>query len=154
MNLPSASGDTLWAVIAGAVLATAGGFVATQLEGALRRRERQRGAAIMFGEMLSSLEAIVSIASQSRQRGDPYGPITMRLLRAATRETETYERNRATLYDLRDPELRVRIHVLMIQFTLSLEGVVETSAAIDEANAGLDEQSEPSPPSDRPRRAA
>ena len=146
MNLPNATGDTLWAVVAGAVLATAGGFVATQLEAALRRRERQRSAAIMFGEMLSSLETIVGIASQSRLRGDPYGSITMRLLRAASRETETYERNRSTLYDLRDPELRVRIYVLMVQLTLALEGVSETSAQIAEARALSDN---PALPKDR-----
>src|SRR5262249_52990888 len=38
--------ETLWAVVIGAVLATAGGFAASQLEAYLRRRERERNAAL------------------------------------------------------------------------------------------------------------
>jgi len=128
-------GETLWAVVIGAVLATLGGFVATQLEGFVRRRERERAAALLFGEVLSALETIITIAGHARLCGEPYGPFTLRLVRAARREVETYERNRGALYDLREAEIRIRIHVLMVQATLAVEGVSETSAEIAAARA-------------------
>jgi hypothetical protein len=130
-------GETLWAVVIGAVLATLGGFVATQLEGFVRRREREREAALLFGEILSALETIITIARQARQRGEPYGPFTLRLVRAARREIETYERNRGSLYDLREAEIRIRIHVLMVQVTLALEGVTDSTAGIAQAQDAL-----------------
>lgn len=128
------------AVAVGAVLATAGGFAATQLEAAVRRRERERSAALMFGEILSALQTLAEVARETRLRGDPYGPFTMRLIRAAVRETETYERNRTALYDLHNAEIRIRIHVLMVQVGLALEGVSETSSQIAAVQAMLEEQ--------------
>lgn len=130
-------GETLWAVVIGAGLATLGGFVATQLEGFVRRRERERTAALLFGEVLSALETIISIAGQARLHGEPYGPFTLRLVRAARREVETYERNRGSLYDLRVAEIRIRIHVLMVLATLAVEGVADTSAEIATTQAAL-----------------
>ena len=149
-------GETLWAVVTGAILATIGGLVATQLEARMRARERQRNAALMFGEILYSLETLSGIADETRGRGDPYGPITLRILRAGRRETETYERNRSILYDLRDAEVRIRIHVLMVQLTLALDGIVEASSRIDAADAVLDEDgvSEPRAASLRGRKEA
>ena len=47
--------NTLIAVILGAILATIGGFVATMLERYLDKRERERNAALFFGEVLSTL---------------------------------------------------------------------------------------------------
>jgi hypothetical protein len=41
--------DTLLAVVIGAVLATVSGIAATQLEAYLKRRERERDAALLFG---------------------------------------------------------------------------------------------------------
>ncbi len=138
MNIhPEAPGETLSAVVIGAVLATLGGFVATQLEGYVRRHERERASALLFGEILSALETIITIANQARQHGEPYGPFTLRLVRAARREIETYERNRGSLYDLRDAELRIRIHVLMVQVTLALEGVSDSTAEIATAEEAL-----------------
>lgn len=131
--------DTLWAVVAGAVLATVGGFVATQLEGVMRRRERERSAALMFGEILSALGTLTAVASGARAHGEPYGPFTLRVIRAAQREIETYERNRATLYDLRDAEIRIRIHVLMVQVSLALDGVSKSSLQIAADQAVLDD---------------
>jgi hypothetical protein len=131
--------DTLWAVVAGAILATVGGFVATQVEAMMRRRERERSAALMFGEILSALGTLTLVAQGARARGEPYGSFTLRLIRAAQREIETYERNRATLYDLRDAEIRIRIHALMVQVSLALEGVSEASMQIAAAQAILDQ---------------
>jgi hypothetical protein len=124
------SAATIWSVVIGALLATVGGFAATQTEGILRRRERQRSAALLFGEILSALDLIIRIADETRGRGDPYGPLTMRMLRAVRRETDTYDRNREQLYDLRDPKVRAQIHGLMVRITLALEGVTDAAAQI------------------------
>jgi hypothetical protein len=131
----TADTQTLWAVIVGAVLATAGGFAATQLEQFLRRRERQRGAALLFGEILSVIELIMGLADDSRGRGDPYGQLTMRLLRAMRRETDAYDRNREQLYDLPAAKLRAQIHALMIRITLTLDGIFDGTAEILTAEA-------------------
>ena len=143
------SGDqTLLAVIVGAVLATLGGFVATQLEAVMRRRERERAAALLFGEILSVLELITVMANEARGRGEPYGPLTMRLLRAVRREIETYDRNREALYDLRDAKVRGQIHALMVRVTLALEGVADATAQI-----ALAETATAAPGLDGPARA-
>jgi hypothetical protein len=117
--------DTVWAVVLGAVLATLGGFAATQLEAYFRRREMERGAALLFGEILSVVELLMVLADEARGRGDPYGAMTMRLLRAARRETETYDRNRESLYDLKDASVRAEIHTMMVRITLSMDGAFE-----------------------------
>jgi hypothetical protein len=131
----TADTDTLWAVIVGAVLATVGGFAATQLEQFLKRRERKRGAALLFGEILSVIELLMGLADDSRGRGDPYGQLTMRLLRAMRREADAYDRNREQLYDLPDAKLRALIHALMIRVTLTLDGIFDGTAEIVTAEA-------------------
>ena len=55
-------GETLWAVIIGALLATVGGFVATQFERMMHRRERERNAALVCGGVLSALDALTDVA--------------------------------------------------------------------------------------------
>ncbi|HEY2051775.1 MAG TPA: hypothetical protein VGH03_20730 [Caulobacteraceae bacterium] len=134
---------TLWAVIVGAILATVGGFVATQLEAHFRRRERERSAALLFGEILSVIEIIAALTNETREIGDPYGLVTMRMLRAIRRETEVYERNRESLYDLRDGEVRARIHTVMVRMTLALEGVFDATSQIalaENAARGLSQE--------------
>jgi hypothetical protein len=91
----------------------------------------------MFGEILSALGTITAVAAEARKNGEPYGPLTMRLIRAARRETETYVANRTLLYDIGDAEIRIRMHVLMVQIVLALEGVSDTSAAIAASEAAL-----------------
>jgi hypothetical protein len=138
----SESAATLWSVVIGAMLATIGGFAATQMEGILRRRERERGAALLFGEILTALELITRVTNEARGRGDPYGPFTMRMLRAVRRETDAYDRNREQLYDLRDPTIRAKIHGLMVRVTLALDGVTDAADQIgilDGAASGLAE---------------
>ena len=120
-------GDTLLAVVLGAVLATLSGFAATQLEAHLARRERQRDAALLFGELLSTLRILIDAAAESRGRGDPYGAITLRMLRAVRREIDLYDRNRQSLYDLRDAGLRVRLHSLVVRTAMPLDGVLDAS---------------------------
>jgi hypothetical protein len=123
----SATDSTLLAVVLGALLATLGGFVATQLESFVRRREREHNAALLFGELLSTLDILLKAAGDARGIGDPYGPVTMRVLRAARREIDIYDRHREALYEIRDAEIRARIHTLMVRITMPLDGVFDAT---------------------------
>jgi len=123
--------QTFVAIGVGAVLATIGGFVATLLEARLRRRERERTAALTFGEILASLRVLLRAAQDAHGRGDPFGPLTLRLLRGARREVEAYESNRPALSDLRSADLRLSLHALMIRITLGLDGVLDAKADVD-----------------------
>jgi hypothetical protein len=129
--------STLWQVILGAFLATAGGLVANQLEWRAQTRRRERNAALFFGEVLSSFATILKHADETRKVGDPYGPITLRLLRSARREIDIYERNRENLLDLRDAELRARIHGLTIRLSLPLDGIFDIAQEIGNLEALL-----------------
>jgi hypothetical protein len=128
------SQDTLVAVIIGAALATLGGVLAGQVEHYLIRRERERNAGLLFGEILAALNMILQLADEARGRGDPFGPITMRILKAAQRETQIYDRNREFLFAVRDAALRARTHILLLQMSLTLDAVFEASAAIGEGD--------------------
>jgi hypothetical protein len=129
--------ETLLAVALGAALATVGGFLAGQFEHAIHRRDRERNAALMFGEILSTLKLLVSLADNSRGRGDPYGTVTQRMVRAAQRETDTYDRNRESLYDLRQSAARVQIHSLLVRMTLALDGVLSGYEAVNQAELAV-----------------
>ena len=124
--------NTLWAIILGAVLATAGGLAAFFIEGWIERHRRERSAALFFGETLCTLQIILEFAADARGIGDPYGPVTMRMLRFARREIEIYERNRENLFWLNDVALRARIHTLVLRLTMPLEGIFDTSREISE----------------------
>lgn len=127
--------DTVWAVILGAVLATLGGFAATQFEQLMGRRERERNAALLFGEVLSTLVLIIELAGDTRGRGDPYGPVTLRMLRSARRELDVYERNRERLFDLRNGALRARIHTLVLRLAMPLDGIFDATRELAELDA-------------------
>lgn len=129
--------STLWAVFLGAVLATAGGLAGSQLERIVERGQRQRHAALLFGEILSTLKLILDLAADSRKVGDPYGPITMRFLRAARRELDIYDRNREMLYSLHDPMLRARIHRDAVRITMPLDGIFDSTREIETITAQL-----------------
>jgi hypothetical protein len=125
-NIDPADGSVV-AVIVGAFLATASGFVATQIENFNRRRDKERGAALLFGEILIGMKITIGLADRTRGRGDPYGPVTMRMVRAAQREAQTYDRNRESLFDLRDPALRARIHMLFARMIIALDGAIDAN---------------------------
>src|ERR1700743_3757811 len=133
----SASADTLSAVVIGAVLATIGGFIATQLEAIMRRREREHSAALLFGEILSVVELLMELAVQAKGVGEPYGPMTLRLIRAMSREIDIYERNREVLYELRDSGIRARIHTTVVRMRASLDGLIDFSAEIRDVDLDL-----------------
>ncbi len=119
--------STMWAVVLGAILATLGGLVATILERRLDRREREQNAALFFGEILSSIGLILRFADETKKIGEPYGPVTLRMLRSARSELDLYDRNRETLFDLRDADLRARIQTLLIRLSMPIDGVIEAS---------------------------
>jgi hypothetical protein len=126
----SSSQSAVWAVILGALLATAGGFVATQMERIVEQRRRERNAALFFGELLTTLQIILRFTKSTHGRGDPYGPITLRMLRSAGKEIEIYDRNRESLFDLRHHHLRARIQTLVIRLTMPIESVFDASTEI------------------------
>ena len=119
--------DTIWAVMVGAVLATAGGLIATQLEHRFDTKRRERQAALFFGEIMSMVRVTAEAAERARGVGDPYGPVTMRLLRMVRRELEVYDRNRERLFEIRDPAMRAKIHTTLLRIIMGVEGTVETS---------------------------
>jgi hypothetical protein len=121
--------DTLVAVVLGALLATVSGIIANQLESHFQRRERERSAALLFGELMSTLKIILENADRTRAVGERYGPITRRMLRAARREIDIYDRHRVALMDLRDAALRVDIHNVMVRISTPLDGVLDSLAA-------------------------
>jgi hypothetical protein len=122
----SPHGETLVAVVVGALLATISGLAANQLEAHFRRRERERTAALLFGETLSGLRVLLEGADRARRIGEAYGPFTLRMLHAARREIDIYERNRESLLDLRNATLRVDVHVLMVSIAMPLDGVIDS----------------------------
>lgn len=121
---------TMWQVIFGAVLATLGGFAATQLEWMFERRRRERNAALFLGEVLSTLKNIVAFAGETKKVGEPFGPVTLRLLRQARREIDIYERNRESLIDLNDSKIRARIHSVILRVTAPLDGIFDATDEI------------------------
>jgi len=129
--------STLWSVILGALLATVGGLAGGQLEYFFENRRRERDAALFFAEVLSTLKSILDLATDTRKIGDPYGPVTMRMLRSARREIDLYERNRETLYALRDGQLRARIHTAVLRLTMPLDGVFDASNALETVQTQL-----------------
>jgi hypothetical protein len=129
--------DTLWAVVAGAVLATAGGFVASQIEHRVDARRSERQAALFFGEIMSIVRMTADAANRARGIGDPYGPVTMRLLRMVRRELDVYDRNRERLFELRDPTLRARIHTVLMRTMMGVEGTLEAAGAAHDIESEL-----------------
>jgi hypothetical protein len=122
----SPHGETLLAVVLGALLATISGVAANQFEAFFRRRERERAAALLFGEVLSTLRVILEGAERSRHIGVAYGPVTRRMLHAARREIDIYDRNREGLLDLRESRLRVELHALVVRIAMPLDGVIDS----------------------------
>jgi hypothetical protein len=129
--------STLWSVILGALLATMGGLAGGQLEYFFESRRRERDSALFFAEVLSTLKIILDLATNARKIGDPYGAITMRMLRSARREIDIYERNRETLYALRNAELRARIHTAVLRLTMPLDGVFDASSTLESIETQL-----------------
>jgi hypothetical protein len=121
---------TLWQIVLGAGLATGGGLLANQLEWRVHTRRRERNAALFFGEILSGFSIIMMRAHETKQIGESFGPVTMRILRQARREIEIYERNRESILDLRNAMLRARIYALMHRLAMPLDGLFDATQEI------------------------
>jgi len=132
--------ETLLAVILGAALATAGGFGERQIERLIQKREKERSAALFFGELLSAMRVRMKLANEARSRGDPYGPVTLRFIRSIQREVEIYDRNRETLLDLRSAEIRANVSVLIARLSFAIDGVMDVSAELSASGAAASEQ--------------
>jgi hypothetical protein len=132
--------ETLIAVVIGAMLATMGALFAELIQDRLNRRRRERDAARFFGEILSSIDRIIDAAVASQKIGDPWGSVTRRMFKTALRESEVYQRNRERLFDIRDTELRAKIHQHFITEMFPLEAIVEYCEELcsidDEVEAG------------------
>jgi len=121
--------ETLAAVTLGAVVATVSGVVANMWEGRVRQAQRERSAALLVGEAISTMYAILEGALRSMTVGERFGPVTRRMLLSARREIDIYERNRELLLDMRDAKLRVDLHSLMVRISMPLDGII---AALDD----------------------
>jgi len=128
------------AILLGAFLASAGGFLVTWLLDHLERRRQERSIALVCLDLLTSLSVMTDLAQKSRGRGDPYGPFTMRLVRGCLRDLDVYERNRERIADISDPNVRAEIYQCMTRLTLSLDGILSETdviAKLDETLAEL-----------------
>ncbi len=127
----------IWPIIVGALLATMGGLVGSQLEWYLERGRREHDSALLFSELLSTLLALLDFAADRKKVGEPYGPVTLRMLRSARREIEIYERNRENLFALRDGELRAKIHATILRLTMPIDGIFDSCEALETLNLQL-----------------
>jgi hypothetical protein len=124
------------AILLGAFLASAGGFLVTWLLDHLERKRQERSIALVCLDLLASLSVMTHLAQGSRGRGDPYGPFTMRLVRSCLRDLDVYERNRERIADISDPNIRAEIYQCMTRLALSLDGILSETDVI----AHLDEK--------------
>jgi len=129
--------STVGAIVLGSILATMGALAATQIEWRVERRRREQHAAVFFGEVLATLLAILRIAKRVKGIGDPYGPVTMRMLRQALQEIAIYDRNRENLYAIQDAGLRARIHTSVLRISSPLNGIFDTTEEIRAGQARL-----------------
>jgi len=129
--------DTLLAVIVGALLATGGAMVAELVQDRLGQKRKERDAARFFGEILASVDLILSRAFASLEFGERWGDVTVRLFRTAMNEAAIYERNRERLFEIRDIELRGDIHVHFLTEMVPLVALLETSTEIAEIEKEL-----------------
>ena len=118
------------AILLGAFLASAGGFLVTWLLDHLERRRQERSIALVCLDLLASLSVMTNLANNSRRIGDPFGPFTMRLVRGCLRDLEVYERNRERIADISEPDIRAEIYQCMTRLTLSIDGILSESDVI------------------------
>jgi hypothetical protein len=130
-NLPNLSfhSGALVGVVVGAVLATLSGILGNQYEAFALRRERERTAALLFGEVFSTMRILLEGARASVETGEPFGPLTRRLLVATRREVEIYERNRESLVALHEAQLRSDMHNVALRIAMPLDGLMESFLA-------------------------
>jgi hypothetical protein len=139
MNIPSLNfhSGALVGVVVGGVLAMLSAIIGNQYESFALRRERERSAALLFGEVFATVRILLEGAENSLQVGEPFGPFTRRLLASARREMNIYERNRESLVALQDPQLRSDMHNVALRIIMPLESLTESFLS-DVEPLGLD----------------
>ena len=128
----NASVQTFVAVILGAVLATVGGFVATQAGIWMDRSRRARSAALLCGEILAGVETLLRMAEVSSLRGTFLDPLPSRFLRTARREIDVYDRNRELLFTLGNADTRARLHGFIVRLSIPLDRFADDRARYTE----------------------
>lgn len=127
--------QALAGVALGAVLATFGGFMATQATALFDRRRGEAGAALLCGEVLAAIEALMRLAVETAGEGGFQNPLTLRFLHAIQREVDVYDRNREMLFRITDADLRARIHSFMVRVSMPLEQVFDAEARLSAPRA-------------------
>lgn len=140
MNLPSFHSGALVGVVIGGLLAMVSAIVGNQYESFALRRERERTAALLFGEVFATVRILLEGAESSLGVGEPFGPFTRRLLASARREMNIYERNRESLVALQDAQLRSDIHNVALRIIMPLESLTESFLAANGELPDLDRQ--------------
>jgi hypothetical protein len=138
-DLTSAAGAQFFAMLLGAFLASLGGFSVAWVLDRLERKREERSTALVMLDLLTSLNVMTNLARDARGRGDPYGPLTMRLITGCRRDLEVYERNRERIADIADPNVRAEIYQCMTRLTLSLDGILSESELIERLDDTLGE---------------
>jgi hypothetical protein len=128
-------------VVMSAVLASAGGFVASRVNAAFELRRKQASAALICGEVLSAMQRIIRLAIKRHAETPGLCPVTIRLLHAARREINLYERNREQMFSLLDPDLRARAHTFMVRISIPLDHLFEDYQRVNTTSASDEEQS-------------
>jgi hypothetical protein len=124
----NASMQTFLAVILGALLASLGGFAATQVGIWIDRSRRAQSAALLCGEILAAVGTLLRLAEDAAVRDTFLDPIPVRLLRAARREIDLYDRNRELLFSLENADLRARLHGFIIRLSIPLDRLADNHA--------------------------
>jgi hypothetical protein len=135
-DLTSAAGAQFFAMLLGAFLASLGGFSVAWVLDRMERKRQERSIALVCLDLLTSLGVLTKLAEGARGRGNPYGPLTIRLVRSCLRDLEVYERNRERVADISDPVLRAEIYECMARMLMCIEGILnetEIIAATDDA---------------------
>ena len=129
--------NTLIAVFIGAILATGGALVAEIIQERMNRKRNERDAARFFGDILLSIDQIISFAFHSQTIGDPWGTLTIRLYKTALKEANVYERNRERLFDITDMHLRSKIHKHFLTETFPIDALIENTENITRLQSSL-----------------
>lgn len=131
-DLTSAAGAQFFAMLLGAFLASLGGFSVAWVLDRMERKREERSIALVCLDLLTTLHVMTTLARDSRGRGDPYGPLTLRLIRTCRRDLEVYERNRERIADISDPAVRSQIYTCMVRVSMAIDGVLsETESLAD-----------------------
>ncbi|MBL8781231.1 MAG: hypothetical protein JNL06_09865 [Alphaproteobacteria bacterium] len=129
-DLTSAAGAQFFAMLLGAFLASLGGFSVAWVLDRMERKRQERSIALVCLDLLTSLGVLTKLAEGARGRGDPYGPLTVRLVRSCLRDLEVYERNRERVADISDPVLRAEIYECMARLLMCIEGILNETDII------------------------